>query len=104
MCMNHTGRRIGALLLLFACVLAVLLSAVFVSRCTGHEHDHHGPGGSCAVCAQLCAAKILLKTVAFVLLVVASLGVFFFFTALLHTIFCRPGSPTPISLKVRLNN
>ncbi|MDR2670542.1 MAG: hypothetical protein LBC26_02320 [Oscillospiraceae bacterium] len=98
---RYTPRaRVLALLLCFCVAAAVVSSAVFVLT---HNHDHKGPGGCCAVCAQvlgqwlnqLCTAAIA------VWLVVVWLHA-------VHAVWKTPAAPegrvSPVHLKVRCNN
>ncbi|MDR1158772.1 MAG: hypothetical protein LBK75_10815 [Oscillospiraceae bacterium] len=98
---RYTPRAKALALLLCLCVAAAAVSsAVFVLT---HNHDHEGPGGCCAVCAQVLGQwlKQCSQTAIAVWLVVVWLRT-------VHTVWktlaALGGCVSPVRLKVRCNN
>ena len=101
-------RSVKKLAVLAICVCftaGTLLSVVFVSSYSIHEHDQNGPDNSCVYCAYLSEVENLLKHLSVALVsAVMVFGVlsairFIYISACSHTVF-----NTLVSLKVRLNN
>jgi hypothetical protein len=84
---------------------AFLLNAAFIIVHAHHEHDHNGPGGTCATCAQVVVAGTLLRQL-FVAVVGAAIVAAVRFTADFreNPAVSRTGFLSPVCLKVRLNN
>ncbi|MCR1900158.1 hypothetical protein NSA47_14415 [Irregularibacter muris] len=102
---NNTNKRTIAMLLLIAFVFATSLSAVFLFTHADHEHDHHGPEGTCATCAQLGTVHHLLKNIFTTILAsVTALSTLLILTITVNTVSPRVRFHTLVSLKVRLNN
>ena len=104
MFMNDRRKRTAALALLIAFALMILLPTAFIFTHADHEHDHNGPEGTCATCAQLHIAQNLLQIIAFLILVLTALDVFFTLVDRIHVFSRKTGSHTLVSLKVRLDN
>jgi fucose 4-O-acetylase-like acetyltransferase len=98
------ARRIALLLCVFF-IVASVLSAAYILAHVNHHHDHYGPDGSCAVCAQLTAAVHTLKIISVVTACAALLfGGAFAALSVLRSAGLQAGFVTPVRLKVRLNN
>lgn len=107
---SERGAKRSAVLLiaLALCVLfisASLLSSIHIFTHLNHEHDHNGPGGSCATCAHIITAGNLLKQISTTMAgIIIAIGGRFAFLSLLKPVFLNIGLSTPVNLKVRLNN
>lgn len=94
-----------ALILCLCLIVVSFLSTTFILTHANHEHDHDGPNGSCVTCIHLVTADNLLKQLSSALV-----AAIFAFALSSFISFClKPsapcvGSPTLITLKVRLNN
>lgn len=105
MFMSDRIKRTGALPLLITFVLVILLSTTLIFTHADHEHDHHGPEGTCATCVQLYTAQNLLKNLTAVILVLAAaLNAFLVLGVIVHAFSYKIEVYTLFSLKVRLNN
>lgn len=107
---SGTGKRTPVIrfiaLAIFVCIVATsLLSGAFILTHADHEHDHNGPGDTCATCAQLAAAENILKQLS-AALAVASVAITGTFALVSHLCGAAPRltSYTLVGLKVRLNN
>ena len=96
----------SAVLVICVCfITGTLLSVVFVSAYSIHEHDQNGPDNSCVYCAYLSEVENLLKHLSVALVGAAIVfGALFairfiYISACSYTVFS-----TLVSLKVRLNN
>ncbi len=102
---RKTAKILAALTIVVAFVAGAFFSAALASVCFKHEHDHSGPGGSCAVCAQLTISGNLLKFMSVALVGIAlGLGCLTaafsaFRAATFHTDFTGL-----VRLKTRMNN
>ncbi len=106
---RYFGRRMPKrvlALVLCACFLFVGLTSMFlVSMQHGHIHDRRGPGGCCAACAQLDAARELQKLLG--LAVLSCCGVALCTGAAWFAVGTVPGRlalRSPVAAKVRMNN
>jgi hypothetical protein len=86
-------------------ILAPILSEAFIIAHADHEHDHDGAHGSCATCAHLAAAEILLKSVS----IAPAIAAFAFWYSANVLSIRKPADfhtnfYTLVILKVRLNN
>jgi len=97
-------KRITALVFLLCFVAASLLSQAIILTHAGHEHDHFGSGGECAVCTYIQNAEALRRQFGAVssVVVTALVGLFAIATLLCCAVAFR--SATPVYLKIRLNN
>ena len=98
-------KKLMALAICACFITGTLLSMVFVSSYSIHEHDQNGPDNSCVYCAYLSEVENLLKHLS-IALVGAALAFgalsairFTHISAYSHIVF-----NTLVSLKVRLNN
>ncbi|MCL1952439.1 MAG: hypothetical protein FWF60_06385, partial [Oscillospiraceae bacterium] len=94
----------AALAFLLCFLLSVVLAEAFVLAHASHKHDHAGPGGGCAVCAQLQSIGSLRRQggTAAARAPMVWVGLF----AVLALLCCAAGLPiqTPVALKIRLND
>ena len=92
-------------MLCFVFVAVLLYSAIFIYTHAHHIHDHDGPDGSCATCAQLIAVEALSKQINTVgvkpVLVLCSLLVIL---SLVKSASADAVFSTPVTLKIRLND
>jgi hypothetical protein len=95
-------------IVLAVCALLIagsFFSAAFVCTHIDHEHDHDGPGGSCAACIRLAASENLLKLLSVALFGAAlGAGSLFAVFAPLKLSGLQIDSFTLVRLKIRLNN
>ena len=102
---TSTKTRIIALTFLLCFLIVSLLSSAFIFTHAEHEHDHNGVDGSCATCAQLQRTENILKQFS-----TALAGTLFFIAGLfaaigtLKVIAVYVFLPTPVTLKIRMNN
>jgi hypothetical protein len=97
--------KITALSLCVVFAALSFLSAVYILTNANHTHDHDGLNGECAACGCLTSAVNLLNQI-FIgtpSTRIAVFGLFLFFLLLHPTVFYLK-FPTPIALKVRMNN
>ena len=98
-------KKLAVLAICVCFITGTLLSVVFVSAYSIHEHDKNGPDNSCVYCAYLSEVENLLKHLSVALvgaaMIFGALSVirFDYMSACTHTVFY-----TLVSLKVRLNN
>ena len=102
---KRSAIRLIALMIGVIFVAGSLLSAAFIFTHTHHEHDHKGPDGGCATCAQLMAADNLLKSLTTIIIGAAlGFGCFAASLSIPKPADYRLGFITLVCLKVRLNN
>ena len=98
-------KRIAALAFLLCFVVASLLSQALMLTHTGHEHDHYGPSGECAVCTCIQNAETLRRQFGAAggsVMPMALIGLYAA-AVLLCCVFALRFA-TPVYLKIRLNN
>ena len=97
--------RIIALTFLVCFLIVSVLSSAFIFTHADHEHDHNGIDGSCAACSQLQSAERILKQLS-----TALAGALFAISGLFAAIGALKAAviyvsiPTPVTLKIRINN
>ena len=101
-------RSVKKLAVLAICVFFItgtLLSVVFVSSYSVHEHDKNGPDNSCVYCAYLSEVENLLKHLSIALVGAALIFNAFSAIRFIYTSVCSyTVLNTLVRLKVRLNN
>ena len=98
-------RKIAVFAFVVSLVLLSLLSEMFVITHAGHEHDHSGTSGGCAVCIQIHHAENLLRQFGMAFIVMAFVvGSGFAAPMIFKPVFSQAGSVSLYGLKTRLNN
>ncbi len=101
---RETVKKLTAVSLCALLVAGVLFSAAFACFCAKHEHDQDGPGGSCAVCAQLVVSERLQKLLSVALVAAAVVGgCSAAFPSASRTVDFRTDFAALVCLKIRLN-
>ena len=93
-------------LVLCVCFIALFfLSTAFILAHADHEHDRHGPDGSCATCIHMMTVESLLKKL-YAEVTIVVIAVFYSFpngAVFMLSYFCAHFC-NPVQLKVRLNH
>jgi len=102
---KQAKRRIAALAFLLCFLFVSVFSKVFIFAHADHKHDHSGIGGACVTCVRIQRAENVLKLLGVGLAVALfSVVVIYFTVGILTAIFVPSFPPTPVKLKIRMNN
>lgn len=102
---KQTKKQIIAIAFLACFIIVSLLAEAFVLTHENHTHDNNGVGGRCATCAQIQNVETLLKQLGTAVVALSfSLAGQLAVSTIIGTICFDIVIPTPITLKIRMNN
>ena len=101
---KQKAKRVTALAFLLCFAMAALLFEAFLLTHANHTHDHYGMDNECAVCAQIHSLENQLRQFGAASggITVGLAGLIAAIALLCRTTAFRP--PSPVRLKIRLNN
>jgi len=102
---KQSKKRLIALAFLLCFIVVSILSEVFILTHADHVHDNAEVDGSCATCAQIQNAENLWKQLGTAVVSAAStLAGLFAVIAMIQPASSGITLPTPVTLKIRMNN